>query len=159
MKRLMILFLVTTVVVFFAAFAVPQQEHPEQKEHPKSEHPEKKVTVEDIDKSITTAIQDQAKADGVFHVKDAVLDKTWDLTLVRVHKDKLTALDKSNYFACVDFKAKDGTMVDVDFFLKSDNGKLNVTDTSVHKVDGVARYMYQEKDGFWVRVENPKTEK
>ncbi|MCI0412681.1 hypothetical protein L0222_07755 [bacterium] len=157
MKKVMSILLATTVAVFFAAFALAQEEHPEKKEHPKSEHPAKKVTIADIDKSITTAIQDQAKADGMFHVKDAVLDKTWDLTLVKVHKDKLTALDDSNYFACVDFKAKDGTMADVDFFLKSQDGKLKVTDTSVHKVNGVARYAYQEKNGFWVRVENPKS--
>lgn len=158
MKKVISILFATTVAVFFASFTLAGEEHPKQKEHPKSEHPAKKVTIADIDKSITTAIQDQAKADGMFHVKDAVLDKTWDLTLVKVHKDKLTALDDSNYFACVDFKAVDGTMVDVDFFLKSQDGKLKVTDKSVHKVNGVARYAYQEKNGFWVRVENPKTE-
>jgi hypothetical protein len=158
MKIALSIFLAVSVALFLPAFALTAEEHPKEKEeHPKSEHPAKKVTIQDIEKSITTAIQEQAKADGIFHVKDDVLNKTWNLTLVNVHKDKLTALDATNYFACVDFKADDGTMVDVDFFLKSEGGKLKVTDTSVHKVDGVARYMYQEKDGFWVRVETPKT--
>jgi hypothetical protein len=42
--------------------------------------------------------------------------------------------------------------VDVDFFLKKDGDKLVVTDTSVHKINGKARYNYEEKDGVWVRV-------
>jgi hypothetical protein len=43
-------------------------------------------------------------------------------------------------------------MVDVDFFLKKDGDKLAVTDTTVHKVNGNARYNYEEKNGVWVRV-------
>jgi hypothetical protein len=85
-------------------------------------------------------------------VRDDVLNKTWSLELVRVHKDKLQALADGRYFACVDFKAPDATMVDVDFFLKKDGDKLAVTDTTVHKVDGKARYNYEEKNGVWVRV-------
>ena len=45
-----------------------------------------------------------------------------------------------------------GTTVDVDFFLKKEGDGLAVTDTTVHKVNGKARYGYQEKDGVWVRV-------
>src|SRR5688572_8907620 len=102
------------------------EEHP--KEHPKkTEQPGKTMTTADIDGAITAHITEQSKADGVFHAKDSVLNKTWPLTLVKVHKDKLTALDPKNYFACVDFKADDGTMVDVDFFLKNEGGKLVVT--------------------------------
>jgi hypothetical protein len=41
----------------------------------------------------------------------------------------------------------------VDFYLKNQDGKLAVTDTTVHKIDGAARYMYEEQDGFWERVE------
>jgi hypothetical protein len=43
-------------------------------------------------------------------------------------------------------------MVDVDFFLKKEENKLVVTDTSVHKIDGKARYNYEERNGVWVRV-------
>jgi hypothetical protein len=52
----------------------------------------------------------------------------------------------------VDFKAADGTMVDVDFFLKKQGDRLVVAETSVHKVNGTARYNYEEKNGVWVRV-------
>ena len=61
-----------------------------------------------------------------------------------------------SYFACVDFKAEDGTMLDVDFFLKKQGDGLVVTDTSVHKVNGKARYNYEEKNGVWVRVPEKK---
>jgi len=168
MKRFMVVALSVLLVLFWGGFVLAQTdehptEHPKKTEetkaeHPKAEHPAKKMTTVDIDKAITAHITDASKADGKFHAKDNVLNKTWDLTLVKVHKDKLTALDAENYFACVDLKADDGTMVDVDFFLKNDKGKLVVTDTSVHKINGEARYMYEEKDGFWVRVDNPAQE-
>ena len=126
----------------------------QQKEHPK-EHPQsaKKLSTDDLDAAIRAHIEEKSKAsDGRFEVRDDVLNKTWSLELVRVHKDKLQALADGRYFACVDFKAPDATMVDVDFFLKKDGDKLAVTDTTVHKVDGKARYNYEEKNGVWVRV-------
>jgi len=98
-------------------------------------------------------VEERSKASGGrFEVRDDVLNKTWSLELVRVHKDKLQALADGRYFACVDFKAPDATMVDVDFYLKKDGDKLAVTDTTVHKIDGKARYNYEEKNGVWVRV-------
>jgi len=139
-----------------ALFSLPARGQ-EKKEHPKEhpEHPksEKKVSTEDIDKSIREHIEKTAKASGgKFPVRDGVEKKTWELDLVKVHKDRLQALADGTYFACVDFKAADGTMVDVDFFLKKDGGALAVTDTTVHKINGKARYSYEEKDGVWVRV-------
>jgi hypothetical protein len=131
---------------------------PEKKEHPKehpAEHPksENKVSTDDIDKAIRAHIEKTSQAaQGNFSVKDDVLKKTWELKLDRVHNDKLQALADGRYFACVDFKAADGTMVDVDFFMKKEGENLAVTDTTVHKINGKARYNYQEKDGVWVRV-------
>ncbi|HEY3171876.1 MAG TPA: hypothetical protein VGK86_04780 [Thermoanaerobaculia bacterium] len=128
-----------------------QKEHP--KEHPQNPPSGKKLSTDDIDAAIRAHIEEKSKAsDGRFEVRDDVLSKTWSLELVRVHKDKLQALADGRYFACVDFKAPDATMVDVDFFLKKDGEKLAVTDTTVHKVDGKARYNYEEKNGVWVRV-------
>lgn len=133
-----------------------QQEHPQEhpKEHPTREHPAAKpITTADLEKEIKALIADKAKASGgEFPVKDNVLDKTWALELVRVHTDKLTQLDANTYFACVDFKADDGTLVDVDFYLKSDKGKLAMTDITVHKINGQPRFNYVEKEGFWERV-------
>ena len=138
--------------------AAQEKKEQEKKEHPKehpSEHPksENKLSTEDIDKAIRAHIEKiSAAANGRFPVKDDVLKKTWDLKLVRVHNDKLQALADGRYFACVDFEASDATMVDVDFFLKKEGDGLVVTDTTVHKINGKARYGYQEKDGVWVRV-------
>jgi hypothetical protein len=127
-----------------------QKEHP--KEHPQNPPSEKKVSTDDIDAAIRAHIEEKSKASGGFEVRDDVLNKTWSLELVRVHKDKLQALADGRYFACVDFKASDATMVDVDFFLKKDGDKLAVTETTVHKIDGKARYNYEEKNGVWERV-------
>jgi hypothetical protein len=153
-KRLSII----AIAAFAASILSPAlvaQEKP--KEHPK-EHPEhpnsgKKVSLDEIDKAIQGHIATVAKnSGGRFPVKDDVLNKTWQLELVRVHRDRLQALENGSYFACVDFKAEDGTMVDVDFFLKKQGDELVVTDTSVHKVSGKPRYNYQEKDGVWRKV-------
>jgi hypothetical protein len=147
MKKLLSLALALSLSAAFPLLA-RQKEHPE---HPKSE---KKVSVDDIDAAIRSQIDEKSKtSNGRFEVSDDVLKKTWSLELVRVHKDRLQALADGRYFACVDFKAADAEMVDVDFFLKKDGDKLVVTDTSVHKVNGKARYNYVEKDGVWVREE------
>ena len=152
MKRLLSLAIAFTVMALFSTLALAQaKEHP--KEHPEHPKSEKKVSTDDIDKAIRAHIEQTAKASGgKFPVKDDVLNKTWELDLVKVHKDKLQALADGRYFACVDFKAADGTMVDVDFFLKKDGDAMAVTDTTVHKINGKARYNYQEKNGVWERV-------
>ncbi|MGH9510479.1 MAG: hypothetical protein ACRD2M_11120, partial [Terriglobales bacterium] len=110
----------------------PRQEHP-QKEHPRKEHPASApVTMADVDKAIRAHIEKTSKKnDGVFPVEDNVLKKTWELQLVKVHTDRLAHLENDVYFACVDFKASDGTAVDVDFYLKGKADKLKVTDTTV----------------------------
>ena len=155
---LLLLFVGGFVFAQTAAEHPKSSEHPKAQEHPKSEHPAKKMTTEDINGAIRAHITDMSKADSMFHVQDNVLNKMWNLTLVKVHEDKLTALDSNNYFACVDFKADDSTAVDVDFYLKSQDGKLVVTDTTVHKINGEARFMYEQKNGFWQRVETKGSE-
>ena len=155
MKKVVPFAAVLVGLVYLAA--LPARARGQQKEHPKEhpEHPksEKKVSTDDIDRAIRAYIGSVAKASGGrFAVKDDVLKKTWQLELVRVHKDRLQALADGSYFACVDFKAEDGTMLDVDFFLKKKGDDLPVTDTSVHKINGKARYNYEEKNGVWVRV-------
>ncbi len=129
------------------------QEHPKQ-EHPKQEHPAAKpVSTAPLEKAMKDQIAEKAKANGgKFAVRDDVLSKTWQLELVRVHTDKLTQLDDNAYFACVDFKASDGTPVEVDFYMKNDNGKLALTDTTVHKVNGQPRFTYEKRGNFWERL-------
>ena len=166
MDRLKGIFTLLVVVGLVTAVGLrAQQEHPKKeqpaKEHPTAEHPAAKpVSTADLEKAIRDHVEEKAKAnDGQFAVKDDVLKKTWQLTLVKVHTDKLAQLNDKTYFACVDFNADDGTAVDVDFYLEKKNDKLEVTDTSVHKINGVARYLYQQTGNFWERVsteEQPK---
>lgn len=163
-KRLSLALALAAAASFSVSSLAAQQTNPtpkpapEKKEHPKehpAEHPGSgsKVSTADIDKAIRAHIEKISGAShGSFPVKDDVLKKTWELKLDRVHNDKLQALADGRYFACVDFKAADGTPVDVDFFMKKEGEGLAVTDTTVHKVDGKARYGYEEKDGVWVRV-------
>lgn len=143
MKRLVI-------VVFAALFATGvalAQEHPE---HPTNKKAAKKgYTIDDLDKAIRGAIASK-ETNGVYQLKDG--DKTWDLKLDKVHRERLARVDENTYFACTDFKSTDNHTVDVDFFMKDDGEKLVMSDATLHKVDGQPRYNWQEKDGYWVKV-------
>lgn len=143
--------LLAVVALALAPALAAAQEHP--KEHPKEHPTAKAISTADLEKAIRANIDEAAKANnGKFPAKDDVLNKTWQLELVRVHTDKLTQLDATTYFACVDFKADDGTLVDVDFYFKDEGGALKRTDTTVHKINGQPRYNYEKKGDFWVRV-------
>ena len=78
--------------------------------------------------------------------KDLALD------LVKVHDDRLSSLSEGKYFACVDMKAADGTTYDIDFFMSGKPGDMNVTETSVHKINGKPLYNWKEENGVWKRV-------
>ncbi len=150
MNRRGLLPLVVLVVSFFPLFATVAQEHPE---HPKNAQKAKEFSATDLENAIKANIAAKSKGtNGVFKLYDPVLKKTWALTLDRVHKDRLSKLSADTYFACVDMKDRNGKTVDVDFFLKSKGGKLEMTDTTVHKVAGKPRYNWKEENGFWKRV-------
>lgn len=127
-------------------------------EHP--EHPTAKkaataaVSIADLEKGIKSAIAEKEKAGGgAYKFADKATGKTWSLKLDKVHRERLSRLDEHTYFACTDFKSSDGHTVDVDFFLKDDKGKLSMSDATIHKVDGKARYNWEQtKDGFWKKV-------
>ncbi len=152
MHQLKVLLALVVVFCFAGAAALRAQEHPQ--EHPKkSTSATKPISVATLEQSIKDQVSEKAKADGgKLAVKDDVLNKSWQLDLVKVHTDKLTQLDDKTYFACVDFKATDGTLVDVDFYMKNDNGKLSLSDTTVHKINGKPRFNYEKKGNFWERV-------
>jgi hypothetical protein len=129
------------------------QEHPTQAEHPAGHPAAKAVSKSTLEKAIRERIADKTKEDGgKFRIHDDVLSKDWALELVRVHTDKLTQIDAITYFACTDFRADDGTMVDVDFYMKNDSGKLALADTTIHKINGKPRFNYEKKGEFWERV-------
>jgi len=89
-------------------------------------------------------------ADKKFHMpyqrKDLALD------LVKVHDDRFSSLGGNKYFACVDMKGTDGKIYDIDFFMVVQSGKLTVTETSVHKINGKPLYNWKEEKGIWKKV-------
>ena len=148
------------IALFFTpATALFSQEHPEHAEHPKqgAEHPKKggaanQVSTADISAGIKKNIDAQTKksSDGKFHVKYEGQDLALDLT--KVHDDRLQDLGDGKYFACVDMKSTDRKTYDIDFFLTGQPGKMKVTDTSVHKIDGKPLYNWKEENGKWNKV-------
>jgi hypothetical protein len=89
-------------------------------------------------------------ADKKFHIpyqrKDLALD------LVKVHDDRFSSLGGDKYFACVDMKGSDGRIYDIDFFMVLQPGKLTVTETSVHKINGKPLYNWKQENGVWKKV-------
>ena len=153
-----------SVALFFApAATILAQEHPEHPkktteppkqgaEHPKKGGAQKQVSTADISAGIRKNIDAQSKkgADGKFRVKYEGQDLALDL--VKVHDDRLQDLGGGKYFACVDMKATDGKTYDIDFFLTGQPGKMKVTETSVHKIDGKPLYNWKEEKGVWKKV-------
>lgn len=123
-------------------------------EHP-SEHPageKSEVTTETISRAIEKHVKKSAKKnDGYFIVEDKEAGKTLYLKLDKIHKERLSAVKKDLYFACVDFTNKDGRSYDIDFFLKDAGGKLKFSETIVHKEEGKPRYSWEQKGDYWVK--------
>jgi hypothetical protein len=88
--------------------------------------------------------------DNKFHIpyqrKDLALD------LVKLHDDRFSNLGGDKYFACVDMKGPDGKIYDIDFFMVVQPGKLSVTETSVHKINGKPLYNWKQEGGVWKKV-------
>jgi hypothetical protein len=89
-------------------------------------------------------------ADKKFHIP--YQRKNLALDLVKVHDDRFSSLGGNKYFACVDMKGTDGKMYDIDFFMVVQPGKLTVTETSVHKINGKPLYNWKEQKGVWKKV-------
>jgi len=146
--------------VGLAGFGIPvaAQEHP--KEHPKGqEHPKPGakagLTKDELADAITAYVNNEAaKSGGSFMVDDPVQKKKLSLTMTKVHKDRLSQLDKDTYFLCADFAGNDGATYDLDVFMKGpDKDHLQTTEVSVHKKDGVERYTWHEEGGVWKKHE------
>ncbi|SHN15510.1 Transglutaminase-like superfamily protein [Cyclobacterium lianum] len=111
-----------------------------------------KVAIADIEKGIKAYIDAKTeKNDGYFLVKDG--DKLLRLQLVRVHTEYLSNLGPQRHFACVDLADVNGDVYDVDFFLEGDPGAMDVTATSVHKLNGKPFYSWKQKeDKTWYKL-------
>src|SRR5437870_12128723 len=157
---------ITAVAIMFlcsraiSAFAGEPPEHPEHPKKSPATQPsgqtkgaeKKEVTTAQISTGIKKHITDETKksSDGKFHAKHEGKDLALDL--VKVHDDRLSGLGGGKYFACVDMKAADGTVYDIDFFLSGTPDDMKVTETSIHKVNGKALYGWKEEGGVWKKV-------
>ena len=51
------------------------------------------------------------------------------------------------YYSCTDMRDRDtGQLLDLDFDVKASGSELSVVDTRIHKVNGQARYTYDDQD-------------
>ena len=148
MKKSVIAFTATLAVCGWA-FAQEHPEHPKAKEQPKQEHA---YSMDELEQAIVSEITNASDSNGVYKLEDKDANKTWNLKLDHVHRERLAKLDSKTYFACTDFKSDDNHVVDVDFFMKDNGEKLVMSDVALHKVDGKPRYNWKEKDGYWVKV-------
>jgi transglutaminase-like putative cysteine protease len=112
----------------------------------------RKVSIEEIESGIKSFIQKKAEENGgYFQISDRGQD--FRMKLVRVHTEYLANLGPKSHFACVDLADVSGDVYDVDFFLSGEPGAMDVTETSVHKLNGKPYYAWkQKKDKTWNRV-------
>lgn len=140
-----------TLVAFLASATVLAQEHPE---HPgKEEQTEASISIQQLAEAIEEYVASDAQLKGgFFMVYDTLQGKTLQLTLDKVHTDKLASLGNDVYFACADFNAEDGHLYDLDIFMKDAGSELEVSEISIHKMDGQPRYTWVEENGKWKKV-------
>ena len=110
------------------------------------------VTTEDIETGIKNYIDVKTnEGQDHFHFKDE--NKELRLKLVRVHTEYISNLGPNRHFACVDLADENGDVYDVDFFMEGKAGAMDVTETTVHKLNGKPFYSWkQKKDKTWKRV-------
>ncbi len=148
--------------------AAPQKEgeHPEGEghdhdaEHPAEggdEHPEAKaaprkpLTIAELAEAIESYVKDETELKGGhFVVYDDEAQETLKLKLKKIHKDKLAKIEDQVYFACADFETTEGKVYDLDVFMEGPSkDELKVTEITVHKESGEARYTWHEEEGIW----------
>jgi hypothetical protein len=159
--RLIFAVVATVTLATSLALAEHPTEHPSEhpNEHPKAakkEHPDSKAAGPVSKEALATAIEahvaEVSAAASAFVVEDEATGTTLRLILDKVHKERLARVGPDTYFACADFTAADGTSYDLDFFMRgSAVDQLSLTDLSVHKKNGHARYGWVMRDGLWTR--------
>ena len=115
---------------------------------------EEKVTIADVERGIRENIKAKTKeGDGYFSFTNDTSE--FSLKLVRVHTEYLSVLSSSEFFACVDLATEEGDVYDVDFFLKGSKDDMEVTRTSLHKLNGKPFYTWQQnkEDKTWFTVD------
>ena len=154
---------VLIALLFASALPLVAQEHPRASQQSQSQQlpqttkgaPQAAImqgSMSDVSDGLKKFISGYAakSPDNKFHIpyqrKDLALD------LVKLHDDRFSNLGGDKYFACVDMKGTDGKIYDIDFFMVVKPGKLTVTETSVHKINGKALYNWKQEGGIWKKV-------
>ncbi|MFB6346708.1 MAG: hypothetical protein ABEK50_13200 [bacterium] len=151
--------LVITLGTGFSLAAEHAGEHPgsgtEHHEHAGEEHhqdatdrQEETFTAEEIKTAIRSYItRDQQLKNGFFYIYDKELDRDWRLSFSKLHPVRIIKRDgETIYFACTNFTVKnseDHDLLDLDFWMKPENGKLKPYKIRIHKVDGNERFTYE----------------
>jgi hypothetical protein len=149
--------LITPVLPLFAQEhpRAPQQSQGQQLPQTRTGAPQAtmmQATMSEVSEGLKRFISGYAakSSDNKFHMpfqrKDLALD------LVKVHDDRFSSLGANKYFACVDMKGNDGRMYDIDFFMTVQGKTLNITETSVHKINGKPLYNWKQQGGVWKKV-------
>ena len=119
------------------------------KEHGGKEHGGQKLPVKDPEpQDIKDTMKDHLEKesdDGAFKIYDRDARKMRELELVRIHKRVGKTGD--SYYSCCDVRDRvTGEMLDIDVDVKSNRGRLSVSDVRIHKVSGKPRYTYDAND-------------
>jgi hypothetical protein len=139
----------TTSTALAGASPAPGSERLDPDPHPELAHLAE-VTTDSLSRSITDYVQaESAKHGGVFPVNDPEQQTELALTLSTVHRERLSQLADGRYFACADFKGRDGRTYDVDIFMRRESTGLTPTEVIVHKQDGRPRFDWVERNGVW----------
>src|SRR3990167_3485995 len=92
-----------------------------------------------------------ARGGGFFQFSSG--GKEYRFKLVRVHTEYLSRLGPERHFACVDLVDEAGDVYDTDFFLSGKPGAMIVTETTLHKLNGIPFYIWEQVEkGQWRRV-------
>ena len=93
------------------------------------------------------AMQEQAKNNGVFKLKDDKTGQVLELEFINTHQPIRQLDENGHFFACTDFRAvgTEDQIYDIDFWVNDKNGTMTVEQVKVHKVPEL-------KNGQWVEV-------
>jgi hypothetical protein len=124
---------------------------------PPDEHPElahlTQVSTDSLAEAITSYVSSESKErGGAFPVPAPDGGAPLQLTLHTVHRERVSRLADGRYFACADFKGRNGNTYDVDIFMRAESKGLVPADIIVHKVNGTPRFNWAERDGAWSAV-------
>lgn len=106
---------------------------------------EAEPSAEQIRQTIRDYIELVELEEGVFTIEDDVTETARSLELVRVHERVGKTGDF--YYSCTDMRdLLTDELLDLDFDVDASGDQLEVVDVRIHKLEGEARYTYDEHD-------------